>query len=70
MQQPRIGRWFRQVQASAPEVATAMPGDEIVSQPGSVMDRAFTIDAAPTELWPWLLQLGKHRAGWYLPPPT
>ena len=23
--------------------------------------------APPERAWPWLLQLGKHRAGWYLP---
>ncbi len=31
------------------------------------MDRAFTLDAAPDEVWPWLVQLGKRRAGWYFP---
>ncbi|GAA1875520.1 hypothetical protein GCM10009814_02060 [Lapillicoccus jejuensis] len=32
-----------------------------------VMDRAVTVDAAPERVWPWLVQLGKRRAGWYLP---
>nr|WP_246306302.1 hypothetical protein [Allobranchiibius huperziae] len=31
------------------------------------MDRAFTLDAPPATVWPWLVQLGKARAGWYLP---
>jgi uncharacterized protein YndB with AHSA1/START domain len=31
------------------------------------MDRAFTIDAPPEAVWPWIAQLGKRRAGWYLP---
>lgn len=31
------------------------------------MDRAFTLPAAPEVVWPWLVQLGKRRAGWYLP---
>ena len=31
-----------------------------------VMDRAFTVDGTPELVWPWLLQLGKRRAGWYL----
>jgi len=31
------------------------------------MDRAFTVSAAPAAVWPWLVQLGKKRAGWYLP---
>jgi hypothetical protein len=32
-----------------------------------VMNRAFTIDFPPNAVWPWLVQLGKQRAGWYLP---
>ena len=31
------------------------------------MDRAYTIDAPPHAVWPWLVQVGKDRAGWYLP---
>ncbi len=31
------------------------------------MDRAFTAAAPPAAVWPWLVQLGKQRAGWYLP---
>ena len=31
------------------------------------MTRTFTLAASPGEVWPWLLQLGKGRAGWYLP---
>jgi hypothetical protein len=25
------------------------------------------VDAPPATVWPWLVQLGKQRAGWYLP---
>jgi hypothetical protein len=31
------------------------------------MDRAVTLHAPPERVWPWLVQLGKERAGWYLP---
>jgi hypothetical protein len=31
------------------------------------MDRGFTVPAAVADVWPWLEQLGKRRAGWYLP---
>ena len=34
------------------------------------MDRAFTVPGAPEAVWPWLVQLGKRRAGWYLPHPV
>jgi hypothetical protein len=32
-----------------------------------VMDRGVDVPAAPSDVWPWLVQLGKGRAGWYLP---
>jgi hypothetical protein len=54
------------VRASADEVASALPGDELVPA-DVIMDRAFTLDASPSAVWPWLVQIGKHRAGWYLP---
>lgn len=31
------------------------------------MDRGIDVAAAPEQVWPWLVQLGKWRAGWYLP---
>lgn len=43
------------------------PGDELVPAPDVVMDTAFTVPAPPHVVWPWIVQLGKKRAGWYLP---
>ena len=31
------------------------------------MDRCLHLSAPPAQVWPWLEQLGKRRAGWYLP---
>jgi hypothetical protein len=50
------------VERSAP-----VPGDEVVAPADVVMDRAFTLDAPPHVVWPWVVQLGRRRAGWYLP---
>jgi hypothetical protein len=58
---------FRGIDASAAEKAMSRPGDDIVSPADVVMDRAFTVDGPPDAVWPWLAQLGKQRAGWYLP---
>ena len=58
------------VRPSAEEVARSLPGDEVVPTAGRTavtMDRAFDVDRPPEDVWPWLLQLGKGRAGWYLP---
>ncbi|MFC4784560.1 hypothetical protein ACT8ZV_08805 [Nocardioides sp. MAHUQ-72] len=58
---------FRSVAATYDEVARPLPGDELVPDAGVVMDRAFTLAAPVARVWPWFVQLGKQRAGWYLP---
>jgi hypothetical protein len=58
---------FSSVSASAADVARPLPGDGLVPDPDVVMDRAFDLPAPPDGVWPWFLQLGKKRAGWYLP---
>jgi hypothetical protein len=42
-----------------------MPGDQIQRQPIFNATRAVTIDARPEQIWPWLVQIGYQRAGWY-----
>ena len=44
-----------------------LPGDDVVPRPDLVMDRVLELDAPRDAVWPWLVQLGKSRAGWYLP---
>jgi hypothetical protein len=51
--------------ATDDEVAGAMPGDQLVSEPSFNATRAITIDAPPEAVWPWLRQIGFGRAGWY-----
>jgi hypothetical protein len=58
---------FGSVEASAYDVARALPGDDLVPHADVVMDRAFDLAATPETVWPWFVQLGKKRAGWYLP---
>ena len=55
------------VAASPDDVVRRLPGDDLVPQPDVVMDRAFDLAATPEQVWPWFVQLGKQRAGWYLP---
>lgn len=58
---PRQLRW-----GSTPsEVRQTMPGDNIVSDPNFVATRAVTVNAPPDRIWPWLLQIGATRAGFY-----
>ncbi|HWO66712.1 MAG TPA: hypothetical protein VNO31_42445, partial [Umezawaea sp.] len=52
---------------TAEEKVGVRPGDGIVPRPDVVMDRGFDLAASPRAVWPWIVQLGKARAGWYLP---
>ena len=58
---PRLLHWG----ASEQEVNGPYPGAELVpgGQRGATM--AVTIGAPPNRVWPWLVQLGGDRAGWY-----
>ena len=58
---PRLFRWG----ASDQEVSGPYPGAEWVPDGERCMTMAVTIDAPPEEVWPWLVQLGGDRAGWY-----
>jgi hypothetical protein len=53
--------------STAAERAATLPGDDLLGRADVVMDRAFSLPAPPERVWPWLVQLGKRRAGWYLP---
>ena len=46
---------------------TAHRGDELVPDANMIFDRRRDIPAPPAAIWPWIVQLGKHRAGWYAP---
>ena len=60
-----IRPWQLRWGATDEEVARAMPGDDVVKQPTFNATRAVTIQARPEEIWPWLVQIGNKRAGWY-----
>ena len=61
--------WARPYQlrwgATDEEVQRLMPGDELVANPKYLATRAITIEATPVEIWPWLVQMGYKRAGFY-----
>jgi len=58
---PRLLCWG----ATRAEAAGALPGDELVPKAGYRTTRAVTIAAPPDAVWPWLVQLGQGRAGFY-----
>ena len=51
--------------ATPAEATAAMPGDELVPGAQYRTTRAITIDAPPEAVWPWLVQVGCQRGGFY-----
>jgi hypothetical protein len=51
--------------ATAEEVKRSMPGDGLVYSPSFSATRAITIRGKPEDIWPWLVQIGYGRAGFY-----
>ena len=51
--------------ATDEEVQRPMPGDELNPQPTFLATRAITINAPASVIWPWLVQMGFDRAGFY-----
>jgi hypothetical protein len=66
----RVRRLLAAVAATAAESTAPRPGDDLVPRADVVMDRGFDLPAAPEQVWPWIVQLGKGRGGWYLPRPV
>jgi hypothetical protein len=62
---PLQRRWHQTWGATPAEVAAEMPGDHLLPRAQYRCTRAITIRAEPEEVWPWLVQVGVLRAGWY-----
>jgi hypothetical protein len=55
------------IRPTAAERAAVLPGDDVVPDATIAMDSAFDLPAPPADVWPWFVQLGKRRGGYYLP---
>jgi hypothetical protein len=51
--------------AGKDETRRIFPGDELLPEAKMVATHAITIDAAPQKVWPWLVQIGQGRGGFY-----
>jgi hypothetical protein len=58
---PRLLTWG----ATHDEVSGTYPGDELLPDPAHSSTMATTLPAPPERVWPWLVQMGYDRAGWY-----
>lgn len=57
--------WLLTWGANRFELDRHLPGDDLVPVPKIESTRAITIHATPSEIWPWLLQMGQGRGGLY-----
>lgn len=55
----------RNAGATCAERRAPLPGDEVVPDARGSSTMATTIEAPPEAVWPWLVQMGYGRAGWY-----
>jgi hypothetical protein len=57
--------WLMSWGATPEEGGMALPGDDPALGPSSHFTRAITIEAPPSSVWPWIVQIGQDRAGFY-----
>jgi hypothetical protein len=62
---PIYRRWHLHWGATPDEAAAPMPGDDRFPDAQFRATRAISIAAPPELVWPWLVQMGCLRAGWY-----
>ncbi|MEU8516681.1 hypothetical protein AB0C76_34610 [Kitasatospora sp. NPDC048722] len=58
---PRMLDWG----ATSEETLRSRPGDGLVPGADGGSTMAATLPGPPSAVWPWLLQMGYDRAGWY-----
>jgi hypothetical protein len=61
----KVRPWMATWGTEGDEVSKPLVGDEHVPEPMLQATRAVTIDAPPEEVWPWLVQMGLDRGGFY-----
>lgn len=57
--------WMSSWGSTPQERREPLPGDEIVADVMTHCTKAVTIEAPPERVWPWLVQIGDRRAGFY-----
>ena len=62
---PVLGRWLRDWGSSETERTRTWAGDELVANAVEVFTRGVSVEAEPVSVWPWLVQFGLGRAGFY-----
>lgn len=58
-------RLGRRSGATDEEIRETLPGDDLIPHSYTVTDRCTTVNVPPEKVWPWVVQMGYHRGGWY-----
>lgn len=58
-------RWHAEWGVDPAEAIAPLPGDDVVMGAIGSETRGITIDAPPEAVWPWLIQMGYGKGGWY-----
>ena len=61
----RYAVFGRNINATDEELVRSLPGDEFIRTPVGVATHAVTIFRPASDVWPWLVQMGAGRGGWY-----
>src|SRR5690606_21607776 len=59
--QSRLVTWG----ATEEEAASTLPGDELIANPSRQSTMGININRPPEQVWPWIVQMGVDRAGFY-----
>ena len=57
--------WHQHWGMTPDELNRSWPGDELVPNACGDATHAVTINAPPSQIWPWIVQIGQDRAGFY-----
>ncbi len=57
--------WYLHWGTSKAEVTLPLPGDNLIPEPRLNTTHAITIQASSEQIWPWLIQIGQGRGGFY-----
>ena len=60
-----LRNWCLQWGTTTAEVHATLPGDVLFPDYTGEATHAITIHASPQQIWPWLMQIGQDRSGFY-----
>ena len=60
-----LRQWCLHWGTTEAELHSTLPGDDLFPAYASEATHAITINASPQKIWPWLMQIGQDRSGFY-----